>query len=51
VLFADQVAALNLLSTQVMALLNMRRTVAYLESALDRKREKVAELEGRLRLD
>ena len=51
VLFADQVAALDLLSTQVMALLNMRRTVAYLESALDRKREKVAELEGRLRLD
>ncbi|MDQ3256305.1 MAG: hypothetical protein M3R15_20855, partial [Acidobacteriota bacterium] len=47
-LFADQVAALDLLSKQVMALLNMQRTVAYLESALNRKRERVAELEGRL---
>jgi len=47
VLFADQVTALELLSTQVMALLNMRRTVEYLESALNRKRERVAELEGR----
>ncbi len=49
VLFDDQVAALGLLSKQVMALLNMRRTVAYLERALNRKRERVAELEGRLR--
>ncbi len=49
VLFADQVAALELLSTQVMALLNMRRTVAYLESALNRQREKSAGLEARLR--
>ena len=49
VLFADQVAALELLGTQVMALLNMRRTVAYLESALNRQREKVAGLEARLR--
>lgn len=49
VLFADQVTALDLLSTQVMALLNMRRTVAYLESALNRMRERVAELEVRVR--
>ncbi len=49
VLFDDQVAALGLLSKQVMALLNMRRTVVYLERALNRKRERVAELEGRLR--
>jgi GAF domain-containing protein len=49
VLFADQVAALELLGTQVMALLNMRRTVIYLESALNRHREREAELEGRLR--
>jgi GAF domain-containing protein len=49
VLFADQVAALELLGTQVMALLNMRRTVAYLESALNRQRERAAELEARLR--
>ena len=49
VLFADQVAALELLSTQVMALLNMRRTVAYLESALNRQREKIAGLEARPR--
>jgi GAF domain-containing protein len=48
VLFSDQATALSLLSTQTMALLNMRRTVAYLESALNRKREKIAELEGRL---
>lgn len=49
VLFADQAAALELLSTQVMALLNMRRTVAYLENALNRQRERAAELEGHLR--
>lgn len=48
VLFSDQAAALELLSTQVMALLDMRRTVSYLESALNRKRERIAELEGRL---
>lgn len=49
VLFDDQVAALSLLSKQVMAMLEMRRTIIYLESALNRKREMVAELEGRLR--
>ena len=49
VLFDDQVKALELLSTQVMALLNLRRTVIYLESALNRQRERVAELETRLR--
>jgi len=31
-----------------MALLNLRRTVAYLESALNRQRERAAELEARL---
>lgn len=49
VLFEDQTEELGLLSKQVMGLLNMRRTIAYLESALDRKREKIAELEGRVR--
>lgn len=48
VLFADQVKALELLSVQVMALLNMRRTVSYLEGALNRKREKIAQLEASL---
>lgn len=48
-LFADQLTALELLSTQVMTLLDLRRTVAYLESALNRQRERVAELEARLR--
>jgi len=49
ILFPDQAAALQLLSKQVMALLDMRRTVAYLESALNEKRARVEELEGLLR--
>ena len=49
VLFDDQLRALELLSTQVMALLNARRTVDYLESALNRQRERAAGLEDRLR--
>ncbi|HYN86457.1 MAG TPA: GAF domain-containing protein [Pyrinomonadaceae bacterium] len=49
VLFADQLDALELLSTQIMALLNMRRTVGYLETALNRKRETIAQLEEQLR--
>lgn len=49
VMFADQVRALELLSTQVMALLELRRTVAYLESALNRQRERADGLEASLR--
>ena len=49
ILFPDQAAALQLLSKQVMALLDMRRTVAYMESALNEKRARVEELEGLLR--
>ena len=49
VLFDDQLRALELLSTPVMALLNARRTVDYLESALNRQRERAAGLEDRLR--
>ena len=49
ILFPDQADALQLLSKQVMALLDMRRTVAYLESALNEKRARVEELEGLLR--
>ncbi len=49
VLFSDQADALQMLSNQVTALLGMRRTVAYLESALNQKRKMVEELEGRLR--
>jgi len=49
ILFPDQAAALQLLSKQVMALLDMRRTVAYLESALNEKRARVEELEGLLK--
>lgn len=47
VLFADQAEALDLLSKQVMAMLNLRRTIGYLEGALNRKRERLAEAEGR----
>jgi GAF domain-containing protein len=49
VLFSDQADALQMLSNQVTALLGMRRTVAYLESALNQKRKLVEELEERLR--
>ena len=49
ILFPDQADALQLLSKQVMALLDMRRTVAYLESALNEKRARVEELEGLLK--
>ena len=49
ILFPDQAAALQLLSKQVMALLDLRRTVAYMESALNEKRARVEELEGLLR--
>lgn len=50
VLFPDQDAALQRLSKQVMTLLNLRRTISYLEGALNAKRDRVEELEGRLRL-
>ncbi|MDQ3687897.1 MAG: GAF domain-containing protein [Acidobacteriota bacterium] len=49
VLFSDQADALEMLSRQVTALLGMRRTVAYLESALNQKRSRIEELEDRLR--
>ena len=45
-LFSEQAEALERLSRVVMALLNARRTIAYLEGALNVKRAKVAELEG-----
>ena len=48
-LFPDQAAALQMLSKQVMVLLDMRRTVTYLESALNERRARVEELEGLLR--
>ena len=48
VLFPDQAAALQMLSNQVTTLLDMRRTVAYLESALNERRARVVELEGLL---
>jgi len=47
VLFADQADALRMLGNQVTALLGMRRTVAYLESALNQKRRRIEELEER----
>ncbi len=50
VLFKDQDAALQMLGKQVMALLNLRRTISYLEGALNAKRERVDELEQRLGL-
>ena len=46
ILFPDQAAALGRLSNVLTALLNARRTVTYLEGALNVKRAKVAELEG-----
>ncbi len=49
ILFPDQAAALQLLGKQVMALLDLRRAVAYMESALGEKRARVEELEGLLR--
>lgn len=48
VLFPDQAGALQMLSNQAMTLLDMKRTVAYLESALNEKRARVVELETRL---
>jgi len=44
-LFPEQAEAMERLSRVVMALLNARRTVAYLESALNAKRKRVSELE------
>ncbi len=40
-LFPDQMTALQMLSDQVMTLLDMRRTIAYLESALNERRARV----------
>ena len=48
-LFPDQNHALQMLSHQVMTLLDMRRTIAYLESALNERRAHAEELEGQLR--
>jgi hypothetical protein len=45
-LFSEQAEALERLSKVVMALLNARRTIAYLESALNVKRGRIAELEA-----
>jgi len=45
-LFDDQREALGRLSNVLNALLNSRRTVTYLEGALNAKRARVAELEG-----
>lgn len=47
ILFPDQEEALGRLSNVLMAMLNMRRAVKYLESALNVKRKRVAELEGK----
>ena len=47
ILFPDQEAALRGLSNVLMALLDARRTVRYLEGALNVKRRAIAELEGR----
>ena len=46
ILFTDQLEALERLSKVATALLNSRRTVAFLEGALNAKRKRVAELEG-----
>ena len=46
ILFPDQEAALGRLRNVLAALLNARRTVSYLEGALNVKRGRVAELEG-----
>lgn len=48
-LFPDQAAALQMLSNQVMVLLDMRRTIGYLESALNERRARVEELEALVR--
>ena len=45
-LFPEQAEAIERLSRVTMSLLNARRTVAYLESALNAKRKRVSELEG-----
>ena len=45
----EQVNALRMLSNQVMALLDLRRTVIYLAGALKEKRKRVEELEELLR--
>jgi len=45
-LFSEQAEALERLSKVLMSLLNSRRTIAYLESALNVKRKRIAELEG-----
>jgi GAF domain-containing protein len=45
-LFPEQAEALERLSRIVMALLNARRTVSYLEGALNTRRRRVAELEA-----
>lgn len=45
-LFPEQAEAMERLSRVVMALLDARRTVAYLEGALNAKRRRLAELEG-----
>ena len=49
ILFPDQESALRGLSRVLMALLDARRTVSYLEAALNAKRRAIAELEGNLR--
>ena len=46
ILFRDQAEALERLSRVAMALLNARRTVAFLEGALNAKRARIAGLEG-----
>lgn len=45
-LFPEQAEAMERLSRVAMALLESRRTVAYLEGALNAKRKRLAELEG-----
>lgn len=44
----DQLEALQMLGGQLMALLDMRRALSYMEGALNEKRKKVEELEARL---
>jgi hypothetical protein len=46
ILFTEQLEAMESLSKVVMALLEARRTVAFLEGALNAKRKRIAELEG-----
>jgi GAF domain-containing protein len=45
ILFTEQLEAMERLSKIVMALLEARRTVAFLEGALNARRERIAELE------